>query len=369
MVPYVNWIGAGTKGATHMLVPNSRIRSAIAFEYEPFAITTRQLVLSVPWNEGFVGYGKDKSPWYYEVLHRRHAQVYLLTDVFTVHLAHSPSPARSRFVGVKAVQGGASIYNDYRYKAKMFEQAKAKIDALPSVDLDICRRVTVGIRSFARPNCVYRLVRSIRAFWPSCVTIIVADDSEPLDEMPTSILEWKLMASGVKLIRMPFDSGTAAGRNRMVNATATELIVILDDDFMVTRATNLTEWVRVLDRDKADVVGGVRQEVSLKTKHATVKDPIEKKMTEIEEVHSAGGLYTLDEGRLELTSMANADQKELTERRQCAEVQYVQQAFLARVSTLRRVRWDPVLKNNGENQCHLPPRGHDPPPPPPPPLG
>ena len=42
--------------------------------------------------------------------------------------------------------------------------------------------------------------------------------------------------------------------------------------------------MRVLDRTKADVVGGVRQEVSIKTRHATVKDPIEKKMIEIEEV-------------------------------------------------------------------------------------
>ena len=60
----------------------------------------------------------------------------------------------------------------------------------------------------AQLNCACR---------PTCIKIIVADDSEPLDEMPTSILELKLMASGVTLIRMPFDSGTAVGRNRLVS--------------------------------------------------------------------------------------------------------------------------------------------------------
>ena len=70
----------------------------------------------------------------------------------------------------------------------------------------------------------------------------------------------------------------------------------------------------------------------------------------IAQVHSAGGLFSLKKGRLNLKSITNAQQVELTERRRCAVVQYVQQAFLARVSTLRVVGWDPVLKNNGEDR-------------------
>ena len=58
-----------------MLIPNSRIRDTVAFEYEPFVVTTRQLVRSVPWNESFVGYGCDKLPWFYEILHRRQSKV------------------------------------------------------------------------------------------------------------------------------------------------------------------------------------------------------------------------------------------------------------------------------------------------------
>jgi len=74
----------------------------------------------------------------------------------------------------------------------------------------------------------------------------------------------------------------------------------------------------------------------------------------IVQVHSASGMYSLKKGRLELKSITNEKQVELTARRRCAVVQYVQQAFLARTSTLRAVGWDPVLKNNGEDRLTSP---------------
>ena len=56
-------------------------------------------------------YGKDKTPWFYELLHSS-LQVPLVTlrDVFTVHLGHATTPARRRFTGVTQSTGGLSEY-------------------------------------------------------------------------------------------------------------------------------------------------------------------------------------------------------------------------------------------------------------------
>ena len=53
------------------------------------------------------------------------------------------------------------------------------------VSKDLCSRVTVAIRSFRRPGCVYKCIREIRKHWPSCLQIVVADDSEDPLKVPT----------------------------------------------------------------------------------------------------------------------------------------------------------------------------------------
>lgn len=51
---------------------------------------------------------------------------------------------------------------------------------------------------------------------------------------PTVFTEWKLFGSGVKVLRMEFDVGVAAAHNFLVNHTTTELIMIIDGDYMVS---------------------------------------------------------------------------------------------------------------------------------------
>ena len=51
---------------------------------------------------------------------------------------------------------------------------------------------------------------------------------------PTVFTEWKLFGSGVKVLRMEFDVGVAAGRNLLLNHSTTELIILIDDDYMVS---------------------------------------------------------------------------------------------------------------------------------------
>src|SRR6516165_11541931 len=68
-------------------------------------------------------------------------------------------------------------------------------------------RVTICINTVDRPYCVQRLIKSIRAVYPS-IAIILADQnpSEPA-------MEAFCDAMNVKVVRMPYSSGVGAGRN------------------------------------------------------------------------------------------------------------------------------------------------------------
>ena len=64
-----------------------------------------------PWFRCRCRYGKDKTPWFYELLHSSlQVPLVALRDVFTVHLGHATTPARSRFTGVTQSTGGLSKY-------------------------------------------------------------------------------------------------------------------------------------------------------------------------------------------------------------------------------------------------------------------
>jgi beta-1,4-N-acetylgalactosaminyltransferase 2 len=105
-------------------------------------------------------------------------------------------------------------------------------------------RVSLCIKTFERPECVQKLVKSIRKFYPN-IKIIIADDSK--ESIPIENTEY---------IQMNFYSGTSAGRNAAMNRVKTEYFCTLDDDFMFDKSTRLETWVKILDNTGLDMIGG-----------------------------------------------------------------------------------------------------------------
>lgn len=106
------------------------------------------------------------------------------------------------------------------------------------------QKVTLSIKTFERPECIQKLVKSIRKYYPN-IHIIVTDDSK--NPSPIRNVEYCIM---------PFYSGSSAGRNLGLSKVETEYVVTLDDDFLFTTTTKLEKWVEILDNTTIDLVSG-----------------------------------------------------------------------------------------------------------------
>ena len=106
-------------------------------------------------------------------------------------------------------------------------------------------KVTLIIKTFERPQCINRLVYSVKMKYPN-LRMIVADDSR----------ESRPIAGVDEHIRMPYDSGVSAGRNLALSRVDTPFVVTLDDDFVFNEKTNLEKWLNILETTNLDMVGG-----------------------------------------------------------------------------------------------------------------
>ncbi len=106
-------------------------------------------------------------------------------------------------------------------------------------------KVTLIIKTFERPQCINRLIYSIKMMYPN-LHIIVADDSR--ESRPIA---------GVEYLPMPYDSGVSAGRNLALSKVNTPYVVTLDDDFVFNNNTRLERWLEILENNtEIDIVGG-----------------------------------------------------------------------------------------------------------------
>ena len=105
-------------------------------------------------------------------------------------------------------------------------------------------QVTLIIKTFERPQCINRLVYTIRMMYPN-LRIIVADDSKKSQSI-----------NGVEHLRMEYDSGVSAGRNLALSKVDTQYVVTLDDDFIFNDKTKLESWLSILQNNNLDIIGG-----------------------------------------------------------------------------------------------------------------
>lgn len=117
------------------------------------------------------------------------------------------------------------------------------------------------ITTFKRPQAVERLLRSIAEYYPQA-NVYVADQNEKLDREFYKKLRNDLYAEGmakrVSIEHLPYDCGLSFARNHLVKTTPNKYKLILDDDFVFTKETDIGKMVRLLDANpRAAIVGGL----------------------------------------------------------------------------------------------------------------
>jgi Glycosyl transferase family 2 len=196
---------------------------------------------------------------------------------------------------------------------------------LPMSEIDYC------ITTMMRPQALERLLLSIAAHQPAA-SIHVADQGEEFDPAAYDRLAERLERAGLRerptVHRLPFDCGSSAARNFLVDATPSEYKLIIDDDGVFTADTDIDLMARLLDGlPTVGIVGGA---VARRGRLRSVGTMLQRNGSQLREVEAPSEFEEHD------------------------GIRYQQVDFLPNFGLMRRglfehLRWDPELKTSGEH--------------------
>jgi glycosyltransferase involved in cell wall biosynthesis len=128
--------------------------------------------------------------------------------------------------------------------------------------LDGLNDVSILIKTLERKEHLINLLDSILHYGFSG-PIVIGDDSkiaykdDILSLFPTLSISYLVL---------PYDTGTAEGRNKMLEITKTKYFLLCDDDFIFDRRTRIPLMMRLLVENNLDILGGVFRQHNRKTR-------------------------------------------------------------------------------------------------------
>ena len=113
--------------------------------------------------------------------------------------------------------------------------------------------LTISIKTFERQKTVLRLLGSIRKYYPNIKIIVVDDSRKPFSSADLNIY------GNIDLITTEYDVGVSAGRNIALGAVETKYVMVLDDDYIFYRKTDIRKAIDILEKsEEVDLVAGSR---------------------------------------------------------------------------------------------------------------
>ena len=128
--------------------------------------------------------------------------------------------------------------------------------------LDSLNDVSILIKTLERPQQLINQLYSIRKYKFKGPIIIADDSKQPYKEEVLRIFP----ELSITYINLPFDTGTAEGRNLMLEKTNTPFFVLCDDDFIFEPRTRLPLMRKMLIENNLDLLGGVFRQYNLKSR-------------------------------------------------------------------------------------------------------
>lgn len=138
--------------------------------------------------------------------------------------------------------------------------------------LDSIDDVTLIIKTLERPEQLINQLYSIKKYKFKGPIIITDDSREPYREKVLKLFP----ELDITYINLPFDTGTAEGRNIMLEHTKTTFFVLCDDDFIFEPRTRLPLLKKMLVENNLDLLGGVFRQYNLKSRKERLKFNISK---------------------------------------------------------------------------------------------
>lgn len=117
----------------------------------------------------------------------------------------------------------------------------------------VTEEVTCLVKTFARPGCLRRLLRSIDARCPGLRAVVVDDSPRPYAER---ICREEFARAPIEVVQLAPDRGVAAGRNHGLERVRTPYFLLLDDDFVFGPRTQIGRMHQALTGGAWEIVGG-----------------------------------------------------------------------------------------------------------------
>lgn len=146
------------------------------------------------------------------------------------------------------------------------------------------------ITTFKRPETVKRLLYSIAEFYPMA-NIYIADQNEKFDREFYKKIRSDLFDIGLQkrpsVEHLPYDCGLSYARNHLVRTTPNPYKLILDDDFVFTKETDIGKFVRLMESfPKAGIIGGRVQQLGHDLHFEFTPEIINKTIVHVTEPHN-----------------------------------------------------------------------------------
>jgi GT2 family glycosyltransferase len=119
------------------------------------------------------------------------------------------------------------------------------------------REYAICMVTFMRDSKLKDCIESIQKYYPDeWVRLYIADQNESItEEMQNYYIN--LQSKGHIVVKTPYNSGLALGRNTLVNKVKEPYLLIIDDDFRFTEKTDLTKLKNILEsKEDIGICGG-----------------------------------------------------------------------------------------------------------------
>ncbi len=120
------------------------------------------------------------------------------------------------------------------------------------------RDLTFLVKTFERPGCLVRCLRSLRRHCPQTPVVVVDDSFTPYAR---TVLAEQFPDSPMTAYHLPPDTGISAGRNYALEHMTTPYFVLLDDDHVLRPDSHVDRMRATLVEGGWDIVGGTYVQV------------------------------------------------------------------------------------------------------------
>jgi GT2 family glycosyltransferase len=204
--------------------------------------------------------------------------------------------------------------------------------------------VSILIKTLERKEHLINLLDSIQKYQFAGPILIGDDSKKPYNDE----IQAKFPKLDIIYLSMPYDTGTALGRNLMLEKVKTSFFVLCDDDFVFDRRTRLPLMKILLQENQLDILGGVFRQHNRKTRKGIYSIRLNEFLTKLGWVLPAAQFYEY-QANFEIETNG-ISLKKVIYNEPFIRADLIHNFFIARTEEIKDIGgWNPILKG-GEHQ-------------------